>query len=126
MIITLYLCTSGNGTFTISPEIVEEEESIKKTVRELVVPELECDPAPIEYRWIDGGRHMSVVLHKSGSKKNSVVAGLRKKLEKIRHRWVRLYNFDISLDDRVLFGNSVSMTVYDVFTKDQEEKTDGT
>ncbi len=121
MIITLYLYTSENGTFTISPEIVEEEESIKKTVRELVVPELECDPAPIEYKWIDGGRHMSVVLHKSGSKKNSIVAGLRKKLEKLRHRWVRLYNFDISLDDRVKFEEPEVMTVYDVLRKDQED-----
>ena len=125
MIITLYLYTSGNGTFVLSPGVIEEEESIKKTVKELVVPMLECDPAPIEYRWMDGGRHMSVVLHKSGSKKNSVVAGLRKKLEKLRHKWIRLYSFDISLDDRVLYGNPVSMTVYDVFAKDQEEKTDG-
>lgn len=100
MIITLYLYTSRTDGFRFGPEDLEEEESIKKTVRELVIPKLECDPEPIEYSVADEGRHMVVVLHKSSSKKNSVVAGVKKQLEKMRHDWARMYDYSVSVNDK--------------------------
>ena len=98
MIITLYLYTSRNSDLYFGPQDLEEEESIKKTVREHVVPDLGCNPEPIEYETIDGGKHMKVTLYKSGSRKNSVIAKTKKNLDKMVHDWARLYNYDILVD----------------------------
>ena len=100
MTITLYLYTSRTDAFRFGPEDLEEEESIKKTIRELVIPKLECDPEPVEYSVVDEGRHMVVILHKSGSKKNSVVAWVRKQLDKMLHDWARMYNYSVSVNDK--------------------------
>lgn len=87
MIIKLYLYTT--------PGDLEEEGSIKRLIRETVVPRLGCDPVPVEYERMEEGRQMTVVLQKSGSQKNSVFAGMRKSLESLKKHWARVYRYDI-------------------------------
>lgn len=132
MTIVLYLHTSAVPGSLYQPEDLEEEESIRRTVRDHVIPRLKCDSEPVEYCRIDEGRHIMVVLHRSGSRKNSVIAGVRKELEKIRREWARLYRFDVLPNDHgshyIPDGNVHTMTVVDELTgkaATKEENADG-
>lgn len=93
MTIILYVYTS-------SPMDDEEFQSIKKTIDGLVIPRLKTDETA-SYIYGDNIDNMSIILHKSGSTKNSVVARVRKECEWIRKHWLRLYNYEVSTKDEL-------------------------
>lgn len=76
----------------------EEFQSIKKTVDQLVIPRFKADETA-SYIYGDNIENMSIILHKGGSTKNSVVARMRKECEWLRKRWARMYNYEVSTQD---------------------------
>ena len=84
--------------YTGSPMDDEEFQSIKKTVDQLVIPRFKADETA-SYIYGDKIENMSIILHKGGSTKNSVVARMRKECEWLRKRWARMYNYEVSVRD---------------------------
>lgn len=93
MTIVLYIYTSSN---------VDDEEfaSIKKTVDGLVIPRLKTEETA-DYIYGDKVDNMAVVLHKSGSTKNSVTSHIKKELEWLKKHWMRMYGYEFSTDDKL-------------------------
>lgn len=118
MTIKLYLYTSRTDLLVMREDDIEEENSIKRTIRESVVPKLGCDPGPIEYTYLDGGRRMEVVLQKSGSRKRSVIAALKKNLDGMMREWARLYHYDVIFSEMTFPRDSHTMTVIDIWKKE--------
>lgn len=118
MTIKLYLYTSRTDPLVMREDDIKEENSIKRTVRDSVVPKLGCDSEPIEYTYLDGGRHMEVVLRKSGSRKRSVIAALKKNLDLMMREWARLYHYDVVVAGMTFPTDSHTMTVIDILKKE--------
>lgn len=91
MTIILYVYTS-------SPMDDEEFQSIKKTIDAFVIPRLQAEETA-NYIYGDKIDNMAIILHKTGSTKNSVIAKIRKECEWIRKRWARMYNYEVSVKD---------------------------
>lgn len=115
MTIKLYLHTSRINPLVMCKEDIEDEDSIKRVVLDHVIPRLGCDSCPIEYSYIDGGRHMEVVLQKSGSRKRSVVAALKKNLDKLVKDWARLHRYSVIFEEMSMPRDSHTMTVIDIW-----------
>ena len=81
--------------YTGSPMDDEEFQSIKKTIDALVIPRLKVEDTA-DYIYGNNIDNMAIILHKTGSTKNSVVAHLRKECEWLRKRWARMYNYEVS------------------------------
>ena len=86
--------------YTGSPMDDEEFQSIKKTVDQLVIPRFKAEDTA-DYIYGDKIDNMAIVLHKTGSTKNSVVARMNKECEWLRKRWARLYNYEVSTKDEL-------------------------
>lgn len=91
--------------YTGSPMDDEEFQSIKKTVDQLVIPRLKAEDTA-NYIYGDRIDNMAIVLHKTGSTKNSVVAKVKKECEWIRKHWARMYNYEVSINDKL--ANDIS------------------